>query len=63
MKKIPHLSRLHGFKLSVSPDDHLDDLPAGEALQGVGEEDGEGEEDPAHVHQVVRPAVVVQEIA
>ena len=47
----------------MSPDAHLDDFPTRKALQGVGEQDGEGEQDPAHVHQVVGPAVVVQEIA
>jgi len=54
------LSGFHGVKLTVPPDDHLEDLPAGEALERVGEEDGEGKKDSTHVHQVVAPAVVVQ---
>ncbi len=34
----------------LTPDGHLEDLPAGEALEGVGQQDGKGEEDPAGVH-------------
>ena len=62
LRKVADPIRWHGFQLSVSPDEHLENLPAREALEGVGQQDGEGEKDPAHVHQVVGPAVVVQEI-
>ena len=40
-----------------------DDLPRDEALERVSEEDGEGKEEARDTHQVVREAVVVQEVA
>jgi hypothetical protein len=36
--------------------------PASKALQGIGEKDGKCEEDPADIHQVITPAVVVQQV-
>ncbi len=44
------LLRFHSFELTLPPNDHLEDLPAGEALEWVGQEDGEGEKDAADVH-------------
>jgi len=45
-----HLLGFHSFELTFPPDDHLEDLPTGKALERVGQEDGEGEEDAADVH-------------